>query len=298
MGLSRGSATRRWQRGLAQLPHSRPESVLGNTATALGTILAFWLAFTAKPDASLIIIVTYVCLISAYLMWRYLRQERWARYAGVQAVLSDAHMELSQALFLAEAANPEVDERVRRSLESLAQAFTMVVGSACRVCIARTFLDDASVERSGGLDGLMVKVWMRSTKHPGKVDVPVRVVDNSDFAEVLKSSEPFVCNDLVARFRAGHYKNSNWPQEGRDPGPVNYRATIVWPVYLDTNKPGASSVSSAREVAYLCVDTLKVGAFKEPDVDMGRAFAWALYPVLRKIMDGSKDSVGNGQQGE
>lgn len=152
----------------------------------------------------------------------------------------------------------------------------------------------------------MVRVWKRNSAPPGIEEKSHPLEDNTDFTEVFRARKPFACNNLKRLYRQGRYRNSNWAPRVRcgdaaspcskrcvnsdrickdGPGRIGYRASIVCPVHLEANRQTGFGVDAPRGIAFLCVDTQKVGAFRPPDIDMATAFAWALYPALKKRID-------------
>jgi hypothetical protein len=112
------------------------------------------------------------------------------------------------------------------------------------------------------------------------------VVGNSDFLQIYRTGKPYINNNLPRSFKEGAYENSKWAptrSEMLAKHDYPYSSTIVWPIRLSKTRLRGRS---KPPLAFLCVDTKKVGAFvSRADVPFGGCYAHALYPVVRYLLD-------------
>lgn len=264
-------------------------NLAANTASIVGLVLVGFAAFSWDVSA---IPVVYLCLLSLALLVRYLRQERWARYARAMTVLRRAYQHLDDAVEYSvfSPSDQACESSLREALNSLAEAFTLVTGTSCRVCIAATQLEGGpSATESGDQRDpgqlFNVRVIMRSGERRRSEEVH-RIDRNSDFLRVFEENRPFFENDLVVAWRAHEYENSKWTKEKVEKGDIDYRSAMVFPV----EQPAPRDTDTGdhpppRVIAFLCVDASRPRAFdRHADIGMGSCFAHALYPVLRPYL--------------
>lgn len=268
---------------------AKPWNFFGNAASILGLVVASFALF--KWDL-LVIPLLYLCALSLFLLIRYLRHERWARYAEASALMENAYR------FCQEAAENSVFgtddlkqciEKLSHSLDAFAQAFSLVVGSPCRTCLAEVRVDTSrqAAKTIAAEDAFVVTVLLRSgpdAEIGEESNEPV--VGNSDFLEIYKNGRPYLNNNLPLAFKEGSYENSKWTPRRSEMLKAHdypYSSTIVWPIRL-SNTPLRGR--SKPPLAFLCVDTKKVGAFvSRADVPLGGCYSHALYPVVRYLLD-------------
>lgn len=276
---------------------TRPFNVLGNLASILGLAIAL---LTASGFGAAWIAVLYTCVLSGYLMLRYVRQERWARYAEANVLMERALRKLketSDRRIFREGSDDEFTDGLQQALAELARAYSVVTGSNCRATLKEVYHESLMTQRgaTGSVEltkELMAATWARSEpelSRTARSEAPDKVTENSDFNFVVTNLRPFCENDLPASWKAGDYRNSHWTDEMRTSRKFPYRSAIVWPIEAD--RPGDRSKEATRDdadgardpvIAVLCVDSKRTGAFRRAvDVPMGALFAHALYPLLR-----------------
>lgn len=274
--------------GLVAAFSTRPFNVLGNAASVLGLVVAVAGEFAWDSTA---IPLAYLCALSLYLLVRYVRQERQARYAEAVQVMERAHRRLKEAsdLFLYCGGDKyALFDGIQSSLSAFAEAFTLVTGSNCRASLKEVFAEEVLPPsgRRGALAEpkleVMVATIVRSNRDES-LKVSEESADllrgNTDFEEVFRSSKPFHHGDLPAQWRKRRYKNSHWLEDMQD---FPYVSTIVWPVEADPPMGNQETPEQESVIAFLCVDTRRRHAFiPRADVAFGGAFAHALYPALR-----------------
>lgn len=267
---------------------SRPFNQIANTASILGLLVSLGALFTWQAT---IIPIVYLCLLSLFLLIRYMRQERWARYSESAGILQRAYRHLQEAseCSLHGIENPDLFiERLSLSLDSFAQSFTLITGSQCRACIAEVNVDTDIRPHRGSppspADIFVINIILRSGEQRWGPEKPQPVAKNTDFLHILQTGKPFFNNDLPMSFRKMEYENSKWDRNLLKTRDYPYRSTIVWPI-----SQSAAQLAGPSELqpplAFLCVDTKRVGAFKHvSDVPLGWCYAHAVYPVLRYLL--------------
>lgn len=271
---------------------TRPLNVAANVASVLGLIVAILAAFGWENTA---IPLVYVCALSLYLLLRYVRQERWSRYAEGVQVMDRAHKRLKLAadgILFGDGNEELMLERLQQSLGAFAEAFTLVTGTNCRASIKEVYVEEQL--RTGGRSAvssfekeLFVATIVRSDVDESVhvvSETPDRVSENSDFKYVLSKILPFHEGDLPKKWLSRQYNNSHWGDDLRESQNFPYRSSIVWPI--ENHRTGASlnGVDDDDEpvIAVLCVDSKRRHAFRpEADIQFGSVFSHALYPVLR-----------------
>jgi hypothetical protein len=140
----------------------KPWNFFGNAASILG-LLVTMLALL-KLDL-LIIPLLYLCGLSFFLLYRYIRQERWARYAEASALMENAHRFCQEAAEYSVFGTDDLKqctEKLSHSLDAFAQAFSLVVGSPCRTCLAEVRVDTSRKAASATIAGLRPPRWCTS----------------------------------------------------------------------------------------------------------------------------------------
>lgn len=276
---------------------SRPFNVLGNLASVAGLLLT--LVVGIGLDASAIPAV-YLCVLSAALIYRYVRQERSARYAEAIEVMARAVervKEVTEHRLFGTMTREDALDRLQESLALFAEAFTLVTGVACRAAIKEVYFDEAlAVTGPSGTLDFRSELWVatlarsdRSEARQIRHERPERVEENSDFKQVIATGEPFFAADLPRLWSARQYENSRWTPELEQSRAFPYRSAIVWAVEVDrptTARPLIESGETGDDedpvIAVLCVDSKRTNAFRRAeDVALGSLYAHALYPVLR-----------------
>ena len=187
-------------------------------------------------SATEVILTIYVALLTIIFLVLLFRQQgeyhRKSQYGPAMVPFRKAFYSLAEAswnLFERNETGAHVfHSRIKESLKYLAEAFTLVTESSCRVSIKMLSFpitaEDANDAR--------VTTWCRdnddSTRHaPTQID---RVGDNTDFSKLLSEKDTyFIQNDLPKAISQG-YRNSHWTQETIRNQSFDYRATIVWPI--------------------------------------------------------------------
>jgi len=270
---------------------TRPLNVAANLASIVGLVVVVIAGFGWD---SRILPLLYVCGLSLFLLIRYVRQERWARYAEGVQVMDRAQRRLKEATdttLFGEATKEMTLDRLQQGLSAFAEAFTLVTGTNCRASIKEVYVEDVLVTtgRAAALDfekELFVATIVRSDADASariSSEIPDRVSENSDFKFVLSSIQPFHCGDLPKEWLARRYDNSHWHEGLRESRDFPYRSSIVWPI--ESLRPGTSRDGDDGEepvIAVLCVDSKRRHAFRPgADLQFGSLFAHAVYPVLR-----------------
>jgi hypothetical protein len=184
-------------------------------------------------------------------------------------------------------------EDVRASVDAMTNAFSLVSGAKCRMCIKKLEIQ----RQQGGEDSVqrsfLVSDRFRSGNEPQRAARSVvDLVDlNTDFSSILNEEiDVFFSNDLVKLYREGKYRNSHW--DGLPTNP-SYRSTIVWPIRKigghPLSIPNYEPTGNELQVqyGYVCLDSKTTDAFDEQsDVQLGSAYADTLFTVL---WDGASD---------
>ncbi len=157
--------------------------------------------------------------------------------------------------------------------DAMRDVFDITTGTSCRIVLKQLQLDE---------DKLIVFDLRRS---PGKTrKEPDGVKDNSDFESICAGTVPyFRCDDLHQV--GSDYRNSS----SSSPKELPYRSTVVWPIRKWLDDPTDAEVLQTLVedqdlVGFLCVDSATPAAFSDSDVELGAAFADALYPLLRPYL--------------
>ncbi|MCT7361957.1 hypothetical protein [Mycolicibacterium llatzerense] len=262
----------------------------------LGSILGLVVAVIAIVKKELItevvIPIAYVCALSAVLVVWFAVHQRRGRYAEVPAVLEKAYRNIQEAADSALFDDENFDlleAKVGQSIDALAQGFTLLTGSTCRVCIAELYVDATKAIPE---EALVARVVFRSGEQEGLQAETAQPVDgNSDFLRILQTQKPFFHNDLGKAYEARKYENTKWNPAMIDDDSFPYRSTIVWPIKSSEGRlRGTNRVD--QPLAFLCVDTPRAGAFVQlSDVPLGACYSYAIYPVVRRLLapDGARD---------
>jgi hypothetical protein len=254
-------------------------NLAANAASVFGLVVTLFVAL--RWDATALLLI-YVCGLSASLLWRYVRQERWARYAEVQSVLERVYKHVDDSTdYLLFADNLAAStQSLKASLDEMANAFTLVTGAPCRVCIVETYLDSGP-SGSGTLDWYARVLW-RSHVDRAEPGDPHLVSKNTDFLATMSTALPYFSNDLIRAYWDRHYDNSKWTESAVRSGDVEYFSAIVLPVTIEAHE----LTQAPRVIGFVCVDSRRRRAFeKYADVAMGACYAHAVYPVMRKMLD-------------
>ncbi len=269
---------------------TRPFNVVANTASILGLLVAVLGEFALE---SRVIPLAYLCGLSLFLMVRYVRQERLARYGEGAQVMERAHRRLKEATdryLFGSGSRESFFDGVQESLSAFAEAFTLVTGSNCRASLKEVFVADTlppSTRRGGTSEPreeLMIATIVRSDIDESRKvsDESADLLrDNSDFEQVLDTREPFVAGDLAAMWRDRKYRNSHWGEQMQAERDFPYQSTIVWPIEVAPPLGGQPKSGEERVIAFLCVDSRRRHAFwRRADVPFGGTYAHSLYPGL------------------
>jgi hypothetical protein len=274
---------------------TRPMNVIGNVSSIVGLVLALLAEF--RWDASAILL-SYLCGLSLYLMLRYVRQERWARYAEGVRVMDRAMgrvKEVTDRRLFGSLAQEDAISALQESVESFAEAFTLVTGTNCRASIKEVFWEETAATKPGrGTLEMAKELWVATLVRSDidesrrvSEEEPDRVSENSDFNFVVTSVKPFYGSDLPKAWDAGKYQNSHWDDELRQSRDFKYRSAIVWPIGVDRpTDPRRRKDSENRDgddpvIALLCIDSKRAHAFRPTtDIQFGSLYAHAVYPVL------------------
>jgi hypothetical protein len=272
---------------------TRPFNVLANVATIVGLVAT---ALSAARFDTRAIPLVYLCAASLYLIVRYVRQERWARYAEGVHAMERAHRrlkEITDRRLFGDLGREDAIYDIHESLSAFAEAFTLVTGTDCRATLKEVYAEESMVPRSGsGQLHLSKQLWV-ATMSRSDVDkarrvgeeAPDLVTENSDFQYVVTSRKPWHEGDLPKAWLAREYNNSHWDPELRTSRDFSYRSAIVWPIEVDRPVPkrrGAQREEPGDDViGILCIDSARRHAFRpRADVPFGGSFAHALYPIL------------------
>lgn len=274
---------------------SRPGNVFANLASILGLVIAGFAAL--KWDATAIPVI-YLCLLSLFLITRYLRQERRARYGEAQPLLAEAYRAAQEAYEYSregdESAGMFID-RLKQALDGFARAMTLIVGSDCRACIVEAIVDlPGSGSAVDAAKSAQIKVVLRNGYRSRETppEEPQPVADNTDFLNVLDCGAPYFNNDLPSGYRDGNYRNSKWTAEMIRKNDFPYRATIVWPLMREAIDPvTAASTVSPPPLGFLCLDSKRRRAFHPFDSYLCGEFARTLYPHVVYLFERNRARI-------
>jgi hypothetical protein len=228
---------------------------------------------------------------------------RKARYGSATSLIHDAFHKLRDAAVV-QMAYPNDSEAffglIRESITSLAGAFTLIAGAACRVCIKQI----GNGERPADARQILVSDLARSSGNRRRPVIPSRpdyISDNTDFEELFDGSGTyFFSNDLRVLSQGGQYKNSHWTRDTVEARRFEYLATIVWPIHKTvSNASAAKDLNAITDyhdlLGFLCVDSLETDVFDQnQDVGFGAAYADALYIVLKGWFNAHTSAKGSG----
>lgn len=269
---------------------TRPFNLIANSTSILGLLVVLFAEWQWDTTA---IPVAYLCALSLFLLVRYVRQERWARYAEGVRVMDRALRrlkELTDRRLFGNAAQEDTLSNLQESLSAFAEAFTLVTGTDCRATIKEVYSESVLVPGSA-IQTFDRELWV-ATVARSDIDAsrrvsqesPDRVTENTDFAHVVSNLKPYFSGNLPKAWLAREYDNSHWSEDLRKSRDFPYRSTIVWPIEVDRPSTARSSTDDDGDdpvIAILCIDSRKRHAFRaSADVQFGSLFAHALYPVL------------------
>lgn len=283
-----------WDSFRSKLPAAlttRPANVAANVASILGLLVAIIDQFKWNSSA---IPLTYLCGLSFFLLVRYMRQERWARYSEGQLIMERAQRRLKEAtdrLLYGEGGNALFFQNLQDSVTAFSEAYTLVTGTRCRASLKEVYAESvipAPMKRgevADPVDVLLAATILRGDPDatpPISQEAAVLVSENSDFQDVFERAIPFFSNDLPKMWAEGKYRNSHWSDDLRSSKRFPYRSSIVWPIEVAPAPGVQPAQTKERVIAFLCVDSERRGAFiQRADVAFGSVYAHALYPGLR-----------------
>lgn len=266
------------------------KELIGLIGTLVGIVLSV-IALTTKgnTEGTLVILFLLVSLIITFIVMlvrerKFLKKER---YADAVSAISDVFQEMKKVAARMQTDNaPQVREQLEKVVGAIAKTFSLVTGKNCRACI-KVLLSE---KKHGGGTSFYVETLCRDkitpveqkeqgTKHP--------LEQNTDFETIFKGEDSFFANNLPG-IPPG-YKNSSFNVYG-DPATTRewklpYKSTIVWPVR--ERKPAVAPGCEEEQnlMGYLCVDAKDTHVFsRRYDVDLGVAFAEALYGLLKDFL--------------
>jgi hypothetical protein len=261
--------------------------------TPVVTIAA--IIFTDETSLPATILSIFVCFLVIVLFALLVRQERIyrreAQYAPALIPARSAFISLADASWTMVEGDSSEESflmHLRRSLRSLAEAFSLATGASCRVSVKATATGPMNGQ---SLSDVEVITLCRSTdeEEPTRVE-PDRIGANTDFRKIFAENHGyFFSNDLPAELSQG-YQNSHWSDQTIRERRFDYCATIVWPI----GRTRAVDGGNARKevIGFLCVDTLRTGAFNVTyDEPLGSAFAQALYLALKRFRNSKKGTA-------
>jgi hypothetical protein len=269
---------------------TRPANVVANVSSVVGLIVATAGELSFKSTA---IPIAYLCLLSLFLVARYVRQERWARYAEASQTMDRAQRRLKEAgdrVLYGSGDTEYYFSKAQEALSAFAEAFTLVTGSNCSASLKEVYVQALPTvpshrgDKPKPQDSTFVATIVRSDPDNNRnvsAEAPDLIRDNSDFEYVLRTSQPFFAGDLPKMWLNREYRNSHWPETLRQTKEFPYRSTIVWPIEVEPHFRGQSEDQRERVIAFLCIDSRQRNAFRRrADVPFGGAFAHALYVGL------------------
>lgn len=281
----------KWKEALEAFA-SRPLNVVSNLITVVGFVGAVVLAAGWNAQA---IPVIYISGLSLFLILRYVRQERWSRYAEGMGLMNQAVREMKEATesrLYGTLGKDDVVLALRPSLASFAAAFSLVTGTRCRASIKEVYEEEVEIIADSGsrLDtALFVATLTRNDEDAWTASLsekPDPVSGNTDFEYAMSTLTPFCEGDLPKLWRDRQYENTHWTQDLHKSKDFPYRSAIVWPIACRTLK---TSEGKQKVIAFLCVDSKARSAFrKRADTNFGGVYAQALYPLLRYDLDGKE----------
>ena len=166
---------------------------------------------------------------------------------------------------------------LRETARAIQALFSETSGGDVRVSLKRV-LEPDSPEKAE----LLVEDWARDRPEDRRRGQD-RIIDNTDFRLIAIERQPYFWdNHLSESVAAGRHQDSH-----RAAG-TKYESAIVWPIRKlcdDEDEVALLKASGMADleqdlVAFLCVDSPKVDAFSDYDVQLGIAIADALYTPL------------------
>lgn len=240
-------------------------------------------------------IALVVLAFASFIMfiWQEYRYARKARYAEATSQIHGALHHLRDAWYCwkNDGSKLDIDNYIKLSLTALKGVFTLITGTNCRICIKVIYVpDDDKDKREVGERELAVFTYMRSGSGSDDGDQVHWVSDNSDFQDILRNHGTARKHFFANVLPYNGYKNSKY-NVGVNPNIMDYRSTVVCPIRKYPYEQGSRPLQKQDLIGYLCVDSKAKKVFvRRFDVDLGLAFADALYIVLRSCLDeGSKD---------
>ncbi len=242
----------------------------------------------AQIDVMAYFICAFLSLLIIVLVFEEFRWHRKARYAEAQSRLHDAYHSIRDAwhVHFTNQSHSQIEDLITDALGHYANAFSLITGVCCRVCIKELICFDPKAAQPE--HRYVVKTLLRSATANGEVepspnDTKDCISNNSDFLYLYR-------NPNEKRFIVDNILNENGYQNSHSHPPGNlsslpYRSVCVWPI-----KKRFGVISNKKKdreddlIAFLCVDSMARGAFNDRyDVNLGAAFADTLYPIIKQI---------------
>lgn len=211
------------------------------------------------------------------------QNNRIERYSEVFTHIHNAMHCLRDAYF-ADLNNKGKDIHIKCSLIEMANAFTLITGHKCRACIKLLAICEGRLDMSNTINNLVVYNYKRNSGNPRLRDIHY-VKDNSDFKELIKDQNHsvFFRNELPYK----GYVNSSYTDEQIEKGEMDYFSTIVWPIrkVLEEDAGDVTPMMEDQDIiGFFCIDSLEKNIYnREKDVEIGHAYADALYTILKPL---------------
>lgn len=280
-------------------------NILGVTA-ALATLAGFYFQWIkpAEPETSLLVGVSFLGMFATYFFLAHLftraKWERRGRYAESLQRLNAGFEEVHYLNRHANQANSrEIKSGFRSLCTNLAEALTYATAAQCFVCI--------KVLRKTGDGQITVRTLCRDERssrarreadnrtRSGEIEHPVE--GNTAYEESVASQRGrFISNKLPI---LSAYRNTSHRLYGGHPpeGPIGslpvrywrwklpYKSTIVVPITPPRSSENPfSSEEGPGLVGFLCVDSPKMGVFKDDyDTEIMKGVADGVYSTLAAL---------------
>lgn len=293
---------------------------LGAPASAFGIIFAFdkyWTVSSQDGRVGLVLLAVFAGVFLVCSVVQEFRYSRKTRYAESLPMIYTVLGSCSDGAVNAPTeTNPaHITERVRDICNKLSDAFSIITGTRCAVCVKiLEFGPDSIIENtSRPVTSTLCRDYVSNQKRAYRDERPHWLDLNTDFDEMFKTIDRpgggvFFENNLSSLF---NYNNTSFETCGGPPKDVRllFARSIIR--RLTWNLPYISTIGAVifpmapsrddRLVGFLCVDSSSRNNFrKRYDIELLRSISGALYPIMLRWteLSGSEQPNGGEQDGE
>jgi hypothetical protein len=280
---------------------SRAIQWMGLVASAVTLVMAYsyWYPSAsrgAKP--AILILFVLAAILLTVLIWREIVYSRKSRYSEVLGLLNDIHAILHDLANDLPTSTSQIKEACTRVSNLLAEAFSLITGTKCSVCV-KVLEGDPLVGTNQPLRP-KVKTLCRDDHSEkrrkladSKSDVAHWIDQNTDFFVLHQQAgtprEDYFLSNHLPSYRG--YVNTSFQVYGFAnenlllskwlpmlfPWPLPYKSTVVLPIRCES----FDAVRVPKLAGYLCVDSRSRGVFsRRYDPELLTGVADSLYPVL------------------